>query len=185
MKRILAIVSFTIALLPLVGNAQTGDCRPSTPASSPAYREFSNSPLPAKWSGKDLGPLSPSGEFRDCTYESEGLGFSMQLTTVNQKTRVVGYATHNGQHKALAFEVTEKGLNEYEVKAYNLNGSPLFQYQISGGSVTGVQALGPVTCSETYLVGLIGMGAGVTGGPVGVGIGAGLMVWSLWRAGCI
>lgn len=188
MKFIPTLAALTIALLPLTSHGQGNkDCNPSTPASSAAYQEFMKSDLPAKWSTKDFGPLAPStnGQFLDCSYETGHRGFAMQLAGNNQNVKVLGHVTQNGQNKALVFGVTQTSTREFQVKAHNIDGRLLFQYRLVDGNVTDVQAIGPMNCSETYLVGLVGMAAGVSGGPVGVGIGAACMMYSLWRSGCL
>ena len=101
--------------------------------------------------------------------------------------RVLGYASRSGAMKATVFEVTETGSKSYTLNMLDISGNVLYQSTIVNGQVTDVQAIGGNSgCAGIYLKGFVETVLGTAaGGPVGFGVGMGMMMFDLWDNGCL
>lgn len=89
----------------------------------------------------------------------------------------------------MVFDVVETGVKRYSVKASDVSGVTMFTFNLNDGNVSDLQLSGPGTqtgCSGIYLTGMVGTIYGTaTGGPLGFGIGMGLMIFNLWDNNCL
>jgi hypothetical protein len=189
MKSTVLVMTSSIVLSSAFGQ-DGSNCVQTAPELSAAYQQFLGSDLLAQWSTSAFGPFTPvhGGEFHECTTQAGDRGFSMLLSQGSGTVRTVGYASRNGQNKALVFDVSETATNSYRAVAYDVSGTPMLQIEVVDGTV--VQALpvgGTKTgCTGIALTGLVETAAATaTGGLLGFGIGMGIMMFNLWDNDCL